>query len=41
VRSLEPIKSGHASEAEPPFKFEAQGDPVDDDIRRMIEAAYT
>jgi hypothetical protein len=41
VRSPEPIRSGNASEAEQASKFEAQRDTVDDNIRRMIEAAYT
>jgi hypothetical protein len=41
VRSLDPKRPDHATDALQPAKSDAQGDMVDDDIRRMIEAAYT
>jgi hypothetical protein len=41
VRSLDPSKSDYETGAVESTKPEAQRDTVDDNIRRMIEAAYT
>jgi hypothetical protein len=41
VRSLDFTKPDRTTDAAQPSKPEAQGDAVDDNIRRMIEAAYT
>jgi hypothetical protein len=41
VRSLDFTRADSATDAAQPSKPEADGDAVDENIRRMIEAAYT
>lgn len=41
VRSLDPAKSDDGTDAAKTSKPKAPGDTVDENVRRMIEAAYT